>query len=64
MGLLGLGLAIGMGLGLAAGAALMRYGMGLGERMAWGAKEGRPALTEWDAPLEQSRTGENDDQEI
>lgn len=53
---LAIGFAMGLLIGAAGGAALMRYGMGLGEKMAWGAKEGRPALTEWDAPLEQNHT--------
>jgi hypothetical protein len=47
---------IGVLVGMAAAAVLMRYAIGLGEKMAYGAKEGVPALGRYDAPLLQETT--------
>lgn len=59
--MLGYGIAIGVVIGLAAGVFLVRYGMGLGEKMTWAARDGIPALHEYDKPLAQANTsGESD----
>ena len=42
------------------GVGVVRYGMGLGERMAYGAKDGYPALSEYDTPVEQTHTSNDE----
>jgi len=58
--MLGYGIAIGFAIGLIMGAVLVRYGMGLAEKMVYGAKDDRPVLSAYDAPLEQATTADED----
>lgn len=61
---IGIAVGVGMSIGLLAGAGLVRYGMGLAERVMYGAKDNAPSLTRYDRPLEQASTADDDDQEI
>jgi hypothetical protein len=63
--MLGLGMAIGMFIGLVSATVLMRYALGLGEKIAWAAKEGRPVFSEYEPAIQQSHTdGTTDLEEI
>lgn len=50
--------------GCGAGAALVRYGMGLAERAFYSARTGNPALGRFenDSPLLQDHTGDTEDE--
>lgn len=54
---LALGLLIGVLVGAAGGAALTWRAMRVTEKLIYGGREGRPVLSDWDVPLEQSHTG-------
>lgn len=57
------GLIVGILVGMGSAVILIRYAMGLHEKIAFGGKDQVPVLGEWQLPITQSHTGDEREEE-